>query len=134
MSVEEPEVGFVPNATVVPAGAPFAVNVTLPENPEIGVIVTVYVAAAPPRAMVTVAGLTESEKSGALVTLTWAVSETSPAEALTVNGPPAVDPAMKRPLASIAPPPLTPQLMVGCVVIVWPDWSRAEALKCTEPP
>ena len=36
VSVEEPLVGFVPNVTVEPAGAPLAFSVTLPVKPPIG--------------------------------------------------------------------------------------------------
>jgi hypothetical protein len=75
----------------------------------------------PPRAIATEGGLTDNEKSGGAVTLTFAVPVTLPLDALTVNGPPAVDPAVKRPLESMVPPPLTDQVMVGCVAIGWPD-------------
>ena len=41
MTVEEPVVGFVPNVTVEPAGAPLAVSATLPVKLLIGAMVTV---------------------------------------------------------------------------------------------
>ena len=71
--VEELPAGFVPNVTVEPAGAPLAFSVTLPVNPSIGAMLTVY-AAVPPRPMMTKVGPTEREKSGdTLVTVTLAV-------------------------------------------------------------
>ena len=38
---EEPVVGFVPNVTVEPTGAPLAVSATLPVKPLIGATLTV---------------------------------------------------------------------------------------------
>jgi hypothetical protein len=49
-----------------------------------------------------------------IVTVTLAVPLTPPLAAVTVNGPPAVLPAVKSPLLLIVPPPLTVQLKLGC--------------------
>ena len=57
------------------------------------------------------AGLAESEKS---VTETLAVPVRPPLAAVTVNGPPAVEPALNRPDEPIVPPPLTDQANDGC--------------------
>ena len=60
-------------------------------------------------------GLTENAKSGGrLVTVTLAVPFTLPLAAVTVKGPPAVEPAVNKPDALIVPPPLTNQVNVGC--------------------
>ena len=60
-------------------------------------------------------GLIESEKSAvAAVTVTDAVPLTLPLAAVTVNGPPAAEPAVNSPDAEIVPPPLTVQVKVGC--------------------
>ena len=59
-----------------------------------------------PRLIDRVVGLAESEKS---VTDTLAVPLTPPLAAVTVNGPPAVEPALNRPDELIVPPPLTDQ-------------------------
>ena len=64
-------------------------------------------------------------------TVTLAVPETAPLEAVTVNGPPAADPAVNRPLPLIVPPPLTDQLKTA--LIEAPNWSLAEALNCCVP-
>ena len=47
------------------------------------------------------------------VTVTLAVPLTPPLAAVTVYGPPAVLPAVKRPLLVIVPPPLSVQLKLG---------------------
>ena len=49
----------------------------------------------------------------AAVTVTLAVPLTLPLVAVTVKGPPAVEPAVNRPEALIVPPPLTDQVKVG---------------------
>ena len=51
------------------------------------------------------------------ITVTEAVPLTPLLAAVTVNGPPATAPAVKRPLALIAPPPLTVHVKAGCVDI-----------------
>ena len=67
-------------------------------------------------------GLTESEKSGgALVTVTLAVPFTLPLDAVTVNGPPAVEPAVNSPEALMVPPPDTDQVNAGCGLIGFPN-------------
>ena len=53
--------------------------------------------------------------------------------AVTVNGPPPVLPAVKSPLASIAPPPLTIQVNAGCEAIALPNWSSSVAVKARAP-
>ena len=55
---------------------------------------------------------------------------TLPLAAVTVKGPPAVVPAVKRPLELIVPPPLTLQVNDGCVVRLVANWSRADAVNC----
>jgi len=87
--------------------------------------------AALPRRTDAEAGLTESEKSaGVAVTVTLAVPLTLPLVAVTVNGPPAVEPAVNRPAVLIVPRPLTDQVNVGCGLIGLPNWSRPVALNC----
>jgi hypothetical protein len=64
----------------------------------------------------------ESEKScGKPVTVTLAVPLTVPLVAITVKGPPAVEPAVNRPPVVIVPPPLTDQVNGGRGVIGWPN-------------
>ena len=59
-------------------------------------------------------GLIVSVKSaGTAVTVTLAVPLMLPLVAVTVNGPPAVAPAVNKPAVLIVPPPLTAQLKVG---------------------
>ena len=64
------------------------------------------------------------------MTVTLAVPLTLPLVAVTVNGPPAVEPAVNRPAVLIVPPPLTDQVNAGCGVIGWPNWSRPVAVSC----
>ncbi len=65
--------------------------------------------------------------AGVVTTLTAAEPATLPSVAVTVNGPPA-EVAVKRPLASIVPPPLTDQ--VGDVAKALPFWSSPAAVNC----
>ena len=71
---------------------------------------------------------------GAAVTETLAVPVRPPLAAVTVNGPPAVEPALNRPAEPIVPPPLTDQVNDGCGLKAWPNWSRPVALNCCVPP
>ncbi len=85
------------------------------------VMVTVYVAVLP-RLTDCEVGLTEIVKSGgALVTVTLAVPFTLPLDAVTVKGPPALEPAVNKPDELIVPPPLAVQLNVGCGLSGWPN-------------
>src|SRR5436190_2180258 len=59
---------------------------------------------------------------------------TEPLEAVTVYGPPAVEPAVKRPLPLTVPPPLTVQGNAGCVASALPNWSFAVAVNCCVAP
>src|SRR5438309_1857012 len=59
-----------------------------------------------------------------LETVTDAVALTPPAEAVTVNGPPVALPAVKLPVVSMVPPPLTAQ-ETGVAVYGLPNWSVA---------
>jgi hypothetical protein len=59
-----PVVGVGLNAAVTPVGKPLAVKATLPVKPPVRVMVIVLLPL-PPRAMLTLAGLADSEKSGA---------------------------------------------------------------------
>ena len=54
------------------------------------------------------------------VTVTLAVPETLPLVAVTVNGPPAVEPAVNKPSVLIVPPPFTDQVNTGCGLSGWP--------------
>ena len=58
---------------------------------------------------------------GGLVTVTLAVPLTLPLAAVTVKGPPAVEPAVNSPEALMVPPPLTDQLNVGWGLIGLPN-------------
>jgi len=130
VSVDVPVAGLGVNVTVDPDGWPLRLSVTDPLKPFDGVIVTVYVAV-PPRLTDCAVGLTENEKSGGmLVTVTLAVPLTLPLDAVTVNGPPAVDPAVNRPEALMLPPPVTDQVNVGCGLSGWPNWSLPVAVNC----
>ena len=133
LSVDALVVGERVNVTVEPDGWPLRLRITDPENPLDGVTVTVYVAVLPRRTE-TEAGLTESEKSADRpVTVTLAEPLTLPLVAVTVNGPPAVEPAVNRPAALIVPPPPTDQVNAGGGLIGWPNWSRPVAPKCARP-
>ena len=71
---------------------------------------------------------------GAAVTETLAVPVRPPLAAVTVNGPPAVEPALNRPDELIVPPPLTDQANDGCGLRAWPYWSSPVALNPCVPP
>ena len=122
VSVEVVVVGFGVKITVEPDGCPIRLSVTAPLKPFEGVTDTVKEAVLP-RLTDCVIGFTESEKSGVpWVIVTAAVPLTVPLVAVTVNGPPAVLPAVKRPFPlPMTPPPLTDQLLVGCGLIGWPN-------------
>ena len=53
--------------------------------------------------------------------------------AVTVKGPPAVPPAVKTPLESTMPPPLTLHVKVGCDAIAAPNWSFRLAVNACVP-
>jgi hypothetical protein len=55
---------------------------------------------------------------------------TPPLLAVTVCGPPAVVPAVNRPVLATVPPPLTLQVKVGWGARLVANWSRAVALNC----
>src|SRR5450759_5360865 len=61
---------------------------------------------------------------------TVAVPARAPLCAVTVLGPPALVPAVKRPPPLMVPPPLTLHANEGWVAKVAPNWSRAVALNC----
>ena len=63
-------------------------------------------------------------------TVTLPLPLTLPLPAETVKGPPALAPAVNRPLELIVPPPLTVQVNVGCELRVLPNWSRADPVNC----
>ena len=90
----------------------------------------------PPRLTVRLAGLTDSEKScDGAVTVTLALPCTVPLVAVTVNGPPALEPAVKSPDdGSTAPPPLTDHVNEGCGFTGWPNWSLPVAVNCCVAP
>ena len=69
-------------------------------------------------------------RTGGAVTVTLAVPLTLPLAAVTVKGPPAVEPAVNKPAASIVPPPVTDHVNVGCGLIGLPNWSRPVAVNC----
>ena len=62
-------------------------------------------------------------RTGTAVTVTWAVPFTVPLAAVTVNGPPAVVPAVNSPDALTVPPLLTVQVNPGCGLSATPFWS-----------
>src|SRR4051812_36582868 len=68
-----------------------------------------------------------------LVTTKLAVPVLPPPDAVTVNGPPTIAPAVNRPVPLIVPPPLTLQLNVGWLPIGSPNWSVSAALNCLVP-
>jgi hypothetical protein len=68
------------------------------------------------------------------VTVTCAVPLLPPLAAVTVNGPPAVAPAVKSPAVLIVPPPETVHVKVGWLVSVAPNWSFPLAVNCWVPP
>ena len=100
-----PVAGFGVNEPVALPGSPLTVKAIDPVNPFRRAIVTLNVVLWPPL-IDRVVGLDESEKS---VTDTLAVPVTVPLAAVTLNGPPALEPARNNPLASIVPPPDTDQ-------------------------
>ena len=123
VSVEVPVVGFGVNVTVEPEGWPVRLNVTDPAKPFTLLTVTVYVAVFPRRTDWEV-GFVEREKSAArAVTVTLAVPFTPPLDAVTVNGPPLLDPAVNTPAWLMPPPPLTDQENAGWGLIGLPYWS-----------
>jgi hypothetical protein len=65
-----------------------------------------------------------------VVTVTLAVPLCGPAVAVTVYGPPAVTPAVKRPDALMVPPPLSVQVNEGGGDMAAPNWSFAVAVNC----
>ena len=69
-------------------------------------------------------------RTGGAVTVTLAVPLTLPLAAVPVKGPPAVEPAVNKPAASIVPPPVTDHVNVGCGLIGLPNWSRPVAVNC----
>jgi hypothetical protein len=73
-------------------------------------------------------------RTGGAVTVTAAVPVTAPLVAVIVNGPPALEPAVNRPVWLIVPPPPTAQVNEGCAFIGWPFWSSPVALNCFVPP
>src|SRR5712691_12187667 len=64
-----------------------------------------------------------------IVTLAVAWRPDPESAAVTVNGPPQLPPAVKRPLESTVPPALTVQPKVGCDAIASPNWSLSAAVK-----
>ena len=60
-------------------------------------------------------------KTGGAVTVTLAVPVTLPLVAVTVKGPPAVEPAVNKPAASIVPPPFADHPNAGCGLSGWPN-------------
>ncbi len=99
-----PVAGFGVNEPVALLGSPLTLKAIDPANPVSRAIVTVKVVLWP--ALIDrVVGLDDREKS---VTDTLAVPVTVPLAAVTVYGPPAVEPAWNSPVGSIVPPPLTP--------------------------
>ena len=114
VSVEVDDAGFGVNVTVDPEGCPVRLSVTEPLNPFVGTMVTLKVAVLPRRTDCDV-GLTDSEKSaGKLATVTLAVPFTPPLDAVTLNGPPTVAPAVNNPEDVMVPPPPTDQVNTGC--------------------
>src|SRR5687768_16530377 len=69
-----------------------------------------------------------------LWTFTTAVPAFPPAVAVRVCGPPAVRPAVNRPLVEIVPPPVTDQVNAGAGTMALPNWSIAEAVNWEVPP
>ena len=60
---------------------------------------------------------------------------TLPLVAVTVKGPPALEPAVKSPDdGPIEPPPLTDQVNEGCELSGWPNWSLPVAMNCCVAP
>jgi len=122
VSVDDPgeggsESGFALNLAVAPEGRPLAERLTDPLKLLLPVIVTVYVVELP---FLTDRddGLIVTVKSGGgAVTVTLALPLTLPLAAVTVKGPPAVEPAVNRPVELMVPPPLTDQVNVGCGLI-----------------
>ena len=128
MRVAGDEVALGLKLAVAPTGRPETLRVTVLEKPASGVTVTVY-RAEEPATTDRDGGVAETVKS---VTVTLAVPETPPLEALTVNGPPAELPALNRPVPLMVPPPLTVQVKAGLIGL--PNWSAADAVNCWVPP
>jgi hypothetical protein len=89
VSVDDPgaATGLVENVAVAPDGSPVTARETLPENPPVVPMDTVYVAL-PPAVAVTDAGLRAIEKFGGTATtsVTDAVCEREPLTPLIVSG------------------------------------------------
>ena len=100
-----PVAGFGVNEPVALLGSPLTLKAIDPENPFKRAIVTAKVVPWP-RLTDRVVGVAEREKS---VTDTLAVPLTVPLAAVTLYGPPAVEPAWNSPVGSIVPPPDTDQ-------------------------
>jgi len=66
--------------------------------------------------------------------VTLAVPLTLPLAAVTVKGPPPVEPAVNNPDELMVPPPLTDQVNVGCGLTGLPNWSNPVAVNCCVPP
>ena len=66
------------------------------------------------------------------LTVMLALPLIAPDEALTEKGPPAVEPAVNRPLLERVPPPVVAQVKLGDV-IDWPNWSAEVAENCCVP-
>lgn len=56
-----------------------------------------------------------------VVTVTLAVPLMLPLAAVTVKGPPVVEPAVNRPVELMVPPPLTVQVKMGCGLSLTPN-------------
>ena len=69
---------------------------------------------------------------GGALMVTLALPLVEPDEAVMVNGPPGVAPAVKRPVASTVPPPLVFQIKDAGIEP--PNWSVAVALNCWVAP
>ena len=66
--------------------------------------------------------VTGSPEQAATTFLTdWQTRTYSGMDAVTVNGPPVVAPAVKNPVEPMLPPPVTVQLNDGCVVRATPN-------------
>src|SRR3989442_8026289 len=68
-----------------------------------------------------------------IVTLAVAWRPDPESVAVTVKGPPPLAPAVKSPLESTVPPPLTVQPKVGCEIIALPNWFLTVALNAGLP-
>ena len=99
---------------VGPLGLTLALRLTVPPLPTTAVEMVLLPLA--PCWMLTLLGaalMLKSGGGGGAVTVTLAVPLTFPLDAVTVKGPPAVEPAVNKPDALMVPPPLTDQAKVG---------------------